>query len=811
MEDQLSITQPNMINIPLYPHQLKSIEIMTNLEKTERIALGNLHYIVTRLGVLADVPGYGKCEKIDTPIVMFSGEIKMVQNIEVGDLLMGDDSKPRKVLSTTKGHGEMFKIKQKNGGEDYTVNINHVLSLKISSPKILRHFSNEETVEKFNPYIDVQLEDFMKLPPRIKRHLKGYRVGVEFEEKPVEIDPYFVGLCLGDGKSNDPYITNLLKSRHIPISYKINSRNNRLKLLAGLIDSDGHYSRGYYEITQKNTVLANDIVFLCRSLGFRTTINKKSCMYEGEMRDSEYNIISFSGLHIDQIPCRKKLTKCTPNKNQMCCEIEVEPVGQDDYYGFTLDGNHRYLHSDFTVTHNSLSTLGLISQSLNDPVDSTYYEEEKKTYKYVSSIAITPLEQTKCSLILVNVSLLSQWTFELNRTLLRYKVVYNKNDIENISLDDFDVILVSNNIYNLFSQVYRKKSWKRFIIDEPMSLKFPSAMEPINAKFYWAVTATPIELYTKRRSGFMNELLPEDLSMFTRLINKNDDAFVKSSYNMPLTHYTKYKCSKNISNLFEGLVSLNVQEMIEAGSFDDVFTHFNVDENEKTIMGAFRTRKNKRIEELKKESSSTQTVEKIQMIENQLKIFDERLKLYVEENNCILCDNPFGQTIQALSCCQNLFCGCEYVSPCKVCKSIETSNIIIPFPNFNKGNSTINISLNKIDTLLNIVGDSVGKKILIFSNYNESFSVIKKFLDEKHLSYLDLKGSKEKRDSTIDLYKTGNINILLLNTILSGAGLNLPETTDIILYHRICSYQEIQVIGRANRIGRQTELAVHYL
>ena len=84
-------------------------------------------------------------------------------------------------------------------------------------------------------------------------------------------------------------------------------------------------------------------------------------------------------------------------------------------------------------------------------------------------------------------------------------------------------------------------------------------------------------------------------------------------------------------------------------------------------------------------------------------------------------------------------------------------------------------------------------------------------MDEKKLSYLELRGKKEKRDNAIDSYKTGSVNILLLNTIHSGAGLNLQETSDIILYHRLHEYQKIQVIGRANRIGRKIQLNVHYL
>ena len=97
---------------------------------------------------------------------------------------------------------------------------------------------------------------------------------------------------------------NLIGNKHIPESYKINTRENRLKLLAGLIDTDGYYQRGVYEITQKNTQLSEDIKFLCGSLGFRCTMKKvnKSCFYKGEKKIGEYNLINIAGKYIDEIP-----------------------------------------------------------------------------------------------------------------------------------------------------------------------------------------------------------------------------------------------------------------------------------------------------------------------------------------------------------------------------------------------------------------------------------------------------------------------------------------------------------------------------
>ena len=65
--------------------------------------------------------GTGKCMKIDTPIILYNGEIKMVQDINVGELLMGDDSTPRIVSSLARGIDEMYEIIPEKG-DSYTVN-----------------------------------------------------------------------------------------------------------------------------------------------------------------------------------------------------------------------------------------------------------------------------------------------------------------------------------------------------------------------------------------------------------------------------------------------------------------------------------------------------------------------------------------------------------------------------------------------------------------------------------------------------------------------------------------------------------------
>lgn len=464
----------------------------------------------------------------------------------------------------------------------------------------------------------------------------------------------------------------------------------------------------------------------------------------------------------------------------------------------------------------SLSILGLISRTKKNGIKRTESSVEKiKYHDYVSVVKTEILRVVNCSIILVNVSLMSQWVLELNRTLLNFIAIHKTSDIEDIDLSKYDVILVSSNVYNVFCQVYKKKYWTRFIIDEPFSLKM--SMDEIYADFYWLITGTPNELYLKRTTGFLNELLPQDIDTFNHLIVKNDDSIVMSSYNMPKTRNIYYNCKGGIANLFEGIVTDNVLEMIQALNINGVFSAFNVEDFPTiTIYDAYKIRKQKRLEELS--SEKIKKLEKIETIENHINLLEDRILRYVIQNNCVVCNGVYKNGVYVLSCCQQIYCGClnNLKDSCPLCKSREFENINMVVKNM------LSTSLEdykqdteiktKIEKLLDIIEpiDS-NKKILIFSNYNESFNVIKRFLDEKKYNYLELRGTKEKRDNVIDSYRFGNVNILLLNTIQSGAGLNLQETSDIILFHKIHDYQKIQVIGRANRIGRKIELNVHYL
>jgi len=364
------------------------------------------------LVIIAARPAMGKCLGLGTKVVMFDGTLKNVEDVKVGDQLMGDDSTPRNVLSLARGREKMYWVRQ-NKGIDYRVNESHILSLKRS---------RNEGKHKHGDMLNISVKDYNKKSNKFHTNYKGYKVAVEFKKQKLEIEPYFLGLWLGDGDSSTVNITtkdaeiinyleeyaqrldlqvtkqapkdrchrygitsgqrgiskfddkslqkrlrelDLIHNKHIPHSYIKNSEKNRLKLLAGLMDSDGYYDEKYnvFEIVQKNEKLAHQIKFLADSLGFRVSFKTKKARIKKINYECDVYRLRIVG-DLDKIPTlikRKQPRKLKAKRDVAHTGIKVEYDKVDDYYGFTIDGNHLFLLEDMTVTHNTSFILNTVN------------------------------------------------------------------------------------------------------------------------------------------------------------------------------------------------------------------------------------------------------------------------------------------------------------------------------------------------------------------------------------------------------------------------------------------------------------------
>ena len=140
--------------------------------------------------------GGGKCFHKNTNVRMHDGSVKRASDVVTGDLLMGPDSTPRQVLSTTRGYGPLYTV-QPSCGEAYVVTGNHFLSLRYFGTAT--HYGAADTPQSNivllpHQIINIQVNDFVALPAWYRNNLLGWRVKPFPSGHQIEITP------AGDGE-----------------------------------------------------------------------------------------------------------------------------------------------------------------------------------------------------------------------------------------------------------------------------------------------------------------------------------------------------------------------------------------------------------------------------------------------------------------------------------------------------------------------------------------------------------------------------------------------------------------------------------
>ena len=166
------------------------------------------------------------CFAAGVEILLWNGGTKMSQDIVVGDELVGDDGQIRVVQDVCTGEDELYEVTQTRG-MSYTVNSKHKLSLKaytsVTNYKELKKVTwidptsllvNNKTIsaDKTSDFIkqlnlpdaiDITIDKYISLPQTVKDKLYGYMADcIHWPKKEVLLDPYIMGLWIGDGINN---------------------------------------------------------------------------------------------------------------------------------------------------------------------------------------------------------------------------------------------------------------------------------------------------------------------------------------------------------------------------------------------------------------------------------------------------------------------------------------------------------------------------------------------------------------------------------------------------------------------------------
>jgi DNA-directed RNA polymerase beta subunit/intein/homing endonuclease len=436
-----------------------------------------------------------ECFDPETPILMWDGSSKRAGDIVVGDVLVDDLGNPTKVRTTCSGEKNMYDvIPDKDNFMKHRVTDNHILTLRIRQHKCIRksektnrkikyvveflnrnelkfqtkYFNSLKESEDFvnsfddDDTLDITIENYLKLNKTTKERLVLFKVeGIHWTKKEVEMDPYLLGMWLGDGvddgsgfalnyktdhetlaywkkwaQENGAIITkgerynfsvcskknkdtslaglcsrleetplkkylrkyNLLKNKHIPNEYLTNDRDTRLKVLAGLIDTDGSVRAEGHEIRicqgPDNYKIIEDAHTLAISLGFSCGVKEGRSQWTDEKKFSTYKELTITGHKICEIPTllpRKKLlaienkTQLLRSKSFMSSKFNLVETGIGAFVGWQLhDKRGRFCLKDGTSLHNTPEgqSVGVV-KNLSYMTHVTIHSNSMPIYEYI--------------------------------------------------------------------------------------------------------------------------------------------------------------------------------------------------------------------------------------------------------------------------------------------------------------------------------------------------------------------------------------------------------------------------------------------
>lgn len=514
--------------------------------------------------------------------------------------------------------------------------------------------------------------------------------------------------------------------------------------------------------------------------------------------------------------------------------------------------------------------LALISENINCP-DDLANSVVKSFAGNLVSFYLQENKQNICTnLLVIPHNLTSQWCSYISNWGMKHILINKKtmNDIleDNIDITEYPLVIVTSTYYNRMASYCMDNNYKlqRVIFDEVDNLNMPGC-KPISAKFVWLVSASygnilyprgftkwdqTLHKYVWCASGITNsgyiktvlhdlwQCVPKDLTKL--LILKNQDAFIDKSNVLPPYQKNIIQCKTPRSiHVLNGIVDRNIIDCLNANDLVGAMAHVNPSNKgtEDNIVDLLIQKYNKMLGNLnlklqytrqcafdteqERETEITRITTKVQDLESKMKMVADRIK---QADMCTICyDDIVTKTITR--CCQNSFCfKCINIwlsrnNKCPMCKTTLQMRDMFSVVN---ESSTVLDDAEMDDGLFNKQNDKYqnisvllqnrnpNSKFLIFSNYDNSFTSLYPILDQLNLNYMYLKGNGYVIKNIIERYKTGDVDVLLINSRHNGCGLNLENTTDMIMFHKFDTQIEHQVIGRAQRLGRQSPLNVWY-
>jgi hypothetical protein len=410
--------------------------------------------------------------------------------------------------------------------------------------------------------------------------------------------------------------------------------------------------------------------------------------------------------------------------------------------------------------------------------------------------------------------------------------------------------------------------WSRVFLDEADSLSFPVRGGEIGTRFMWLITGSWLNMLCP--GGLMNwyvtNLPPATRALigdgavagirssqnvvsaavadgrdarFLPLILRNSEAWINESLAVPMIAHDTIVCQApaNLAVL-KDYISAAAMEALHAGDTAGALTALGLKAASKETLAqtvtaglrheleqarkllAFKSDMEYSTAAAKKHAVERET-ERVARLEEKLADLEARLAS-VESATCPICyDAP--RTATLTPCCRQTFCLeclCECMkkkATCPLCRQgIGSISNLMVVGSVESADDKEEVAYPKTPTkgaaLLKLLSESAETdRILVFSAHEASFKGLREMLAGKGIKCEMLMGSAARVEKLRKQFREGKVRVLCMNARHVGAGINLEAATHVVLYHKMNVELERQVIGRAVRFERATELRVVHL
>ena len=414
------------MEIALQPKQLELLELITKSKYT-KILFGGAN-------------GGGKLLSVDQLIPTPTG-YKSMGEIEVGDYVLSSNGHPVKVIWTSEiepnpdayelefDTGEKIKADARHLWKTFSFDERRKL-VKYSEEFRAKRRENRPSRALLNPknkagQINItkankeRVHNYLPIPEGSVRNTKELYLSqlsatgqtnhsiqnteaLQLKEADLPIDPYVLGLYLGDGHKNTARIgmlcddfeevmltskenvisktidkrkdkeyaeyqieglrerlkeLKILKDKRIPISYLRSSLRQRIALLQGILDTDGYCSKnGQIELGLSKPDLMEDVHELVCSMGIKCTIRVKKLSLKNPNHNDSHRIKFITGIPVFRLKRKLERQNLSPTqivKQRFIVSIKkCEPVPMKCIQVENPDGMY-LVGRTFIPTHNS--------------------------------------------------------------------------------------------------------------------------------------------------------------------------------------------------------------------------------------------------------------------------------------------------------------------------------------------------------------------------------------------------------------------------------------------------------------------------